>query len=129
MDMIEPNGVALAWFAMFFSVAALGFYVVAGLFPLKTRPDLTGSALGLLLAIGTTLAFVALAIGAVLYGLENLRWTSVVIVSGLAILFAPGVFNVWPTKWRDGRVGLAGTLAVTLAAIACLQAVGGAYLS
>lgn len=127
MEMIEPNVAALAWFALFFGIASLGFYVVAGVFPLETRPDLTDRPIGLVLAGGAALAFAALGAGSVLYGLEHLRWTSMVIVGGFALLFAPGLFNVWPSKWRDGKAGLATVLAVTVLAIGGLQAVGGVY--
>lgn len=127
MESIEPNVAALAWFALFSGIASLGFYVVAGLFPLETRPDLTRRISGLALVGATTLAFATLAVGAVLYGLEHLRWTSMVIVGGFALLFAPGLFNLWPAETRDGRAGLAALLAVTVAAICGLQAVGGVY--
>lgn len=127
MEMIEPNVAALAWFALFFGIASLGFYVVAGVFPLETRPDLTERPGGLILAGATALAFAALSVGSVLYGFEHLRWTSMVIVGGFALLFAPGLFNVWPSKWRDGKAGLAMVLAATVLAIGALQAVGGVF--
>ncbi|PZQ13737.1 MAG: hypothetical protein DI565_14490 [Ancylobacter novellus] len=127
MAAIEPNVVALAWFALFASVASLGFYMVAGLLPLETRPDLTARPSRLVLAGATALAFVVLVVGAALYGVEHLRWTSVVIVTGLALLFAPALFNLWPSESRDGPAGLALTLAVLVAAVGALQAVGGVY--
>lgn len=40
MGMIEPNVAALPWFAIFALVASAGFYVLAGVFPLGSRPDL-----------------------------------------------------------------------------------------
>lgn len=127
MDMIEPNVPALAWFAGFAIVAAVGFYVLAGAFPLSTRDDLKAHPVGAALAWVNALAFAALAVGAALYGAEQLRWTSVVIVAGLAILFAPGAFHLWPSRWRDGVAGLGLMLTLTAAAIAALQAVGGVY--
>lgn len=127
MDMIEPNVAALAWFAGFAAVAGLGFYVLAGAFPLSTRDDLTAHPAGPALAVVNALAFAALSVGAALYGIEQLRWTSVVIVAGLAVLFAPGAFHLWPSRWRDGVAGLGVMLALTAAAIAALQAVGGVY--
>ncbi|GLK68823.1 hypothetical protein [Hansschlegelia plantiphila] len=127
MAMVEPNVAALLWFALFAGVAGLGFYVVAGAFPLSTRDDLTGHPAGAPLAVVNALAFAALAVGATLYGVEHLRWTSVVIVAGLALLFAPGVFHIWPQRWRDGLSGLAIMLGLTAAAIAALQLVGGVY--
>ncbi|MFC3695195.1 hypothetical protein [Chenggangzhangella methanolivorans] len=123
METIEPNVVALAWFALFSVVASLGFYVVAGVFPLDTRPDLTGRPARLALAFAAALAFAGLAIATGLYGYENLRWTSLVIVAGLALLFAPGLYNAWPSRWRDGPAGLALTLAGALVALVALRAI------
>lgn len=127
METIEPNVAALGLFAMFASVAGLGFYVLAGAFPLSTRQDLRDHPAGLPLALVNAAAFVTLAVGAFLYGAEQLRWTSVVIVSGLAILFAPAAFHVWPQRWRDGAAGLAIMLALTVAAIAALHRAGGLF--
>ncbi len=103
MSMIEPNVAALAWFALFAGVASVGFYVLTGMFPLETRPDLKGRPLGLLLLAANVVLLLVLVGGGLAYGAANLRWTSLVIVGGLAVLFAPGLFNVWPqpgvTEW------------------------------
>lgn len=127
METIEPNVAALAWFSLFAAIAGLGFYVTAGAFPLALREDLTRHPAGAPLAVVNALAFAALSVGALLYGAEHLRWTSVVIVAGLAVLFAPGAFNLWPARWRDGAAGLAIMLALSAGAIAALQAVGGVF--
>lgn len=127
MDMIEPNVTALCWFAAFASVAGIGFYVLTGAFPLSTRDDLKSHPAGVPLAIVNALAFAALAVGIGLYGAAELRWTSIVIVAGLAFLFAPSAFHLWPERWRDGAAGLAILLALTVSAIAALQLVGGVY--
>lgn len=127
MGAIEPNVAALCWFALFAFVAGVGFYVIAGAFPLQTRDDLTKRWTGIALAGLNALAFAALAWGAITYGLAELRWTSVVIVTGLALLFAPGVFEIWPERWRDGAAGLAILLGVTAATLGALQAVGGVF--
>lgn len=123
MDMIEPNVAALAWFALFSMVASLGFYVVAGIFPLETRPDLAGRPSRIALALAAAAAFAGLAVATGLYGYEHLRWTSLVIVGGLALLFAPGLYNAWPSRWRDGPAGLALTLGGSLAAALALQTI------
>ncbi|MFJ5486786.1 hypothetical protein ACIKTA_03740 [Hansschlegelia beijingensis] len=129
MAAIEPNVAALCWFALFAAVAGVGFYVLAGAFPLATRDDLTGKAAGVALVALNAIAFLALAYGALAFGLAELRWTSVVIVSGLAALFTPGVFHLWPERWRDGAAGLAILLAITVAALGALQAVGGVFVA
>ncbi|CAO4137262.1 hypothetical protein [Methylorubrum extorquens] len=127
MDMIEPNVVALAWFALFAGVASVGFYVLTGMFPLETRPDLKGRPLGLLLLATNVLLLLALVGGGLAYGAANLRWTSLVIVGGLAVLFAPGLFNVWPQRWRDGLAGLAIVLAGLGGSLGLLQQVGSVF--
>lgn len=127
MDMIEPNVTALAWFAFFAGVAGIGFYVLTGMFPLETRPDLTRRPLGLLLLAADVLLLLALVGGGLAYGAANLRWTSLVIVGGLAVLFAPGLFNVWPQRWRDGLAGLAIVLAGLCGSLGLLQQVGSVF--
>lgn len=128
MDMIEPNVAALAWFALFAGVACTGFYVLAGMFPLETRPDLRARPLGLALIAANVLLLAALTGGMLAYGAAELRWSSLVIVGGFAILFAPGLFNVWPQRWRDGVAGLAIVLAALCGTLGLLQQVGTVFV-
>jgi hypothetical protein len=125
MNVIEPNVAALLWFGLFAGVASTGFYVLTGVFPLETRPDLRGRPLGLALIAADVLLLLALIGGGMAYGVENLRWTSLVIVSGFAVLFAPGLFNVWPQRWRVA--GLAIVLASVGAALGLLLHVGSVF--
>lgn len=127
MDMIEPNVAALLWFALFAGVASIGFYVLTGVFPLETRPDLNRRPLGLVLIAANVLLLLALVGGGLAYGAANLRWTSLVIVTGLAVLFAPGLFNVWPQRWRDGLAGLAIVLVGVGVSLGLLQHVGAIF--
>lgn len=109
MDMIEPNVVGLLIFALLSSVGSMGILVLSGVFPLATRPDLRKPAgLGL---IAANLGLLGLVLyGTFSFGMDQLRWTSMVIVFGMAFLFTPGLFNLWPGRWRDGLAGLAMTL-------------------
>lgn len=127
MDAIEPNVAALAWFATFMGVVGLSFYLLAGAFPLSTRDDLRAHWAGPVLVTLNGFAFAVLTVGALLYGLDQLRWTSVVIVAGLAALFAPALFHLWPEHWRDGIAGLATMLVVSFTAIGGLQIAGGLF--
>ena len=120
MHAIEPHVGALLWFAAFWSVASIGFYVLAGAFPLETRPDLKAQPFGLALIGADLLMLLVLAGGSLAYGIANLRWTSLVVVVGLSLLFAPSVFNVWPGRWRDGTAGLVIVLCGFAAALAAL---------
>lgn len=110
MDMIEPNTAGLLIFALLASVGSMGVLVLSGVFPLATRPELKRP-LGLVL-IGINLVLLAgVLYGTLAFGLDQLRWTSMVIVGGMAFLFTPGIFNIWPGKWRDGVTGLATVMA------------------
>ncbi|MBI6630882.1 hypothetical protein [Pontibaca salina] len=106
MNAIEPNLFALLLFTIFSSVASMGFFVMSGVFPLTTRPELTRP-LGLAMVLLNTLLLLLVLYGTVTYGITHLRWTSMVIAGGMAFLFTPALFNIWPGKWRDGFVGLA----------------------
>ena len=39
MQAIEPNWISLLWFAAFATIAIVAFLIVAGMFPLRSRPD------------------------------------------------------------------------------------------
>jgi hypothetical protein len=60
-----------------------------------------------------------------LYGYAELRWSTLIVVTGLVILFAPGLFEVWPSSWRDGRTGLALLVSVQILALAILAKLAG----
>jgi hypothetical protein len=46
-----------------------------------------------------------------------------VVVAGLVVLFAPGLFEAWPSSIRDGRTGLVILVGVQLLALATLAKV------
>ena len=114
MSAIEPNWPALLWVALLSIVCWHGVLTLAGFLPLATRaPQISGLAADLLLAGNG--ALVALLFGVTgLYGVRELRWTTLVIVSGLVILFTPPLYEA-----------LSGTIGATrtgLAVLACLEA-------
>lgn len=121
MEMIEPNIAALPVFALLASVGSMGVLVLSGAFPLATRPDLRGPAGLSLIALNLCLLGLVL-YGTISFGMDQLRWSSMVIVGGFAFLFTPGLFNVWPGKWRDGVSGL---VTVTLGLGASVFFLGG----
>lgn len=127
MDSIEPNLVPLLWFALCWTVACVAFLVLAGVFPLASRPDLAGRADGTALAVGNLLLLAVLVGGTAWFGVRHLRWTSLVIAGGSVFLFAPGLFHLWPERWRDGRAGLVLLLCMLGGSIAALRIVGGAF--
>jgi hypothetical protein len=125
MAAIEPNWVSLIWFAAFATICMIAFLIVAGMFPLRSRPDQARSGAATLLLIGNGLLLSALLVGTGLYGYAELRWSSLIVVTGLVVLFAPGLFEVWPSSLRDGRIGLVVLTAIQILALATLAKLAG----
>jgi hypothetical protein len=123
MQAIEPNWISLLWFAAFATIGTVALLIVAGMFPLRARADMVGSSAPTLLVIGNAILLAALLTGTGLYGYAELRWSTLVVVAGLVVLFAPGLFEAWPSSWRDGNTGLAVLVGVQILAIATLAKV------
>jgi hypothetical protein len=128
MNAIEPNWISPLWFAVFATICALTFLVVSGMFPLRARPAAARSAAATLLIFGNSVLLTALLLGTVLYGCTELRWSTLIVVAGLVVLFAPGLFQLWPSSSRDGKVGLIVSVGVQLLALATLAKVAGPSL-
>ena len=120
MDAIEPHWISLLWFAAFATVCILSFLVTAGMFPLHSRPDSLKSNAGLVLVAGNALLLAALSIGTAIFGYSELRWSTLIVVAGLVVLFSPGLFEIWPSSFRDGSKGLVTLIAIQLLALATL---------
>jgi hypothetical protein len=132
MDAIEPHWVASLYFAALATGCALAFLILAGMFPLRARPDAARSRLALLLVAGNAVLLVLLLSGTGFYGYTELRWSTLIVVAGLVVLFAPGLFEALPERLRDGRAGLivlAGVQALGLAVLAKVGGLGWANMS
>jgi hypothetical protein len=125
MDAIEPNWISLLWFAAFATIGSVAFLVVADMFPLSSRPALARSKATTLLVAGNGILLSALLVGTALYGYAELRWSSLIVVTGLVVLFAPGLFEVWPPSLRDGWRGLFLLVGAQILALAALTKVAG----
>jgi len=125
MGAIEPHWISLLWFAGFAAICTVAFLVVAGMFPLRSRPDSARSGAAMLLIIGNAVLLAALLAGTGLYGYAELRWSSLIVVAGLVVLFAPGLFEAWPSSLRDGSTGLIVLVGVQILALAALAKIGG----
>jgi hypothetical protein len=90
------------------------------MFPLRSRPDSVRSHTGLLLVTGNVVLLAVLSIGTGLFGYSELRWSTLVVVAGLVVLFAPALFEVWPSSFRDGTRGLLVLVGIQLLALATL---------
>src|SRR5688572_23289010 len=125
MDAIEPHWVASLYFAAFATSCALAFLILAGMFPLRARPDTARSGVAALLVVGNVALLILLLIATCFYGYSELRWSTLIVVAGLVVLFAPGLFEVLPAPLRDGRAGLIVLAGVQALALAVLAKVGG----
>jgi len=129
MEAIEPNWVSSLWFAAFATICTVAFLVVAGMFPLRSRPDSARSGGVTLLVVGNATLLAALVLGTALYGYIELRWSTLIVVAGLAVLFTPGLFEAFPSSLRDGRTGLIVLVGVQILALAALARVAGPSLT
>jgi len=125
MQAIEPNWISLLWFAVFATIVTLALLVVAGMFPLGSRPHYQRSRVAIALIVGNGLLLAALLVGTGLYGYAELRWSTLIVVTGLVVLFAPGLFEAWPPSLRDGRTGLMALIGVQIVALAALAKLAG----
>jgi hypothetical protein len=125
MDAIEPHAISLLWFTAFATVCAVAFLVVAGMFPLRSRPEKLKSGVATLLVVSNVVLLVVLLTGTGLYGYTELRRSTLIVVAGLVVLFAPGLFEVWPSSLRDGSAGLTILAGIQVLALAALAKLGG----
>ena len=124
MNHLEPNIIALCWFTLLWSICCLGFFQLAGLYPIH-RHDGDGARMMALLVLGNTALWLALFAGTLAFAYAELRWTTTVVVAGVLFLFIPDLFQAIPGPWRDGRAGiaLAGCVfATALGLLACVAA-------
>jgi hypothetical protein len=99
--------------------------MVSGMFPLRSRPDAARSHAATVLVFGNAVLLVALLAGTGWYGYVELKWSSLIVVTGLVVLFAPGLFEVWPAPLRDGPGGLVALVGIQTLALAALAKVAG----
>ena len=125
MAAIEPNWISLLWFAAFATVCAIAILVVAGMLPLSARPNAARSGTATLLVAGNAVLLAALLAGTGYYGYAELRWSTLIVVAGLIILFVPGLFEIWPSSLRDGSAGLLVLVGVQALALAALAKIAG----
>ena len=120
MNAIEPHWVSLLWFSACSTVCMLALLTVAGMFPWRSRPEQARSAGATLLIAGNAVLLAALLMATCFYGYSELRWSTLIVVTGLIVLFAPGLFEAWPSSLRDGRGGLIALIGIQVVALAAL---------
>ena len=118
MNHLEPNIIALSWFTLLWSVCCLGFFQLAGMYPIDRRGG--GAERSTLLVLGNTALWLALLAGTLMFAYAELRWTTTVVVAGILFLFIPELFQAIPGRWRDGRAGMAISGCILAAALGLL---------
>jgi hypothetical protein len=129
MNAIEPHWISLLWFAACSTVCMLALLTVAGMFPWRSRPEQARSAGATLLIVGNAVLLAALLTATCIYGYSELRWSTLIVVTGLIVLFAPGLFQAWPSSLRDGRAGLIALIGIQVVALAALAKVAAPSLT
>jgi len=129
MNAIEPHWISLLWFAACSTVCMLALLTVAGMFPWRSRPEQARSAGMALLIAGNAVLLAALLMATCFYGYSELRLSTLIVVTGLIVLFAPGLFQAWPSSLRDGRTGLIALIGIQVVALAALAKVAAASLT
>jgi hypothetical protein len=119
MGHIEPNWTALVWFVPLWSVCCLGFFHLAGMYPISHRSD-DAPEKSVPLVLGNTVLWLVLLAGTVAFAYAELRWTTAVVVAGTLFLFIPEAFQAVPARWRDSRLGMAAAGGVMICALAVL---------
>lgn len=129
MDAIEPNWLSLIWFAVLATVGGVALLVIAGMFPLGSRPDAPKSATTTLLVLGNVVLLAALLVGTGLYGYSQLRGSTLIVISGLIFLFAPALIEEWRWPLRNAKIEMLVLVGVQTLALATLAKVGGSALA
>jgi hypothetical protein len=134
MSAIEPNWVSSLWFAALATVCSLAFLGIAGMFPLRSQPAAARSVTATLLIAGNAVLLATLLLGTGFYGYSELRWSTLIVVAGLVVLFSPGLFQVCPfqicpSPSRDQSTGLLILVGVQLLALAALAKIAGPSLT
>ena len=79
---IARSWVCLLWFAGFATIGTVSFLRVAGMFPLRGRPEPMKSGTATLLLLGNVILLTVLWAGTGLYGYAELRWSTLIVVTG-----------------------------------------------
>jgi hypothetical protein len=118
MSAIEPNWLSMLWFILFATICGISLLIVSGMFPLGRNSEGRSSGLTALLVLGNGALLAALVIGTGFYGYSELRWSTLVVVTGLIVLFAPGLFEEW--RWSIGNTKTQLTILVGVQVMALL---------
>jgi hypothetical protein len=121
VNSLEPNLIALFWFVLLWGICCLGFFQLAGMYPIR-RGEARDR---ILLVLCNSALWLALVTGTFAFAWTELRWTTMVVTAGIVFLFTPALFQAMPDRLRDGSVGMViGGIAIVVALglLVCLVA-------
>lgn len=124
LEAIEPNWVALIFFAGVWTVGCAGLFYLIGILPIGAAPAEVRRGAGSVLVVLNVALVSVLVVAALLFGLAELRWTSLVIAGGMVFLFAPFIIQDLPARLKDNKLGLSLLLVLTVSALVLLYLVG-----
>jgi hypothetical protein len=87
-------------------LAVMFALTASSMFPREHRPRALDHPLGSALLYLSIAIVAALLVSTFWFGIQALRWYFIVIVTGVIVLFAPGLHDVLPERLREGVMGL-----------------------
>ena len=125
MSAIEPNWPSLIVFAIAWLTICVGFFFVSGSLPVRAAPPAVQTGAGPALVWFNLAVLALLFTVAVVFAISELRWTSLVVASGLIFLFAPFIVQDLPRQLKDTQLGLVLMACLSVLALLVLYAAGG----
>jgi hypothetical protein len=93
---IEPNWPTLLCLSLLWTICCVVFLLLADLVPLRGRLASGASRVEFGVLVANFVLLFSLALSTLIYGLAELRGTSIVIALGLILLFAPALLRFLP---------------------------------
>jgi hypothetical protein len=121
---IEPNIFGLVVFAIAWLTGCVGFVYLSGTLPLRAAPSAVQSGFGPMLVWINVAVFLSLVVLTLVFAIDALRWTSLVVAGGFIFLFAPFIVQDLPKALKDTQAGLLVLLVVGLLAGALVYVMG-----
>jgi hypothetical protein len=126
---IEPNWPTLLCLSVLWTICCIVFLLLADLVPLRGRLASRASRFELGVLVANFVLLFSLALSTLIYGLAELKGTSIVIALGLILLFAPALLRFLPaviTRPRSSPVIIL-VIQVVLLALFMLKGKVGAW--
>jgi hypothetical protein len=121
---IEPNLYGLLVFVVTWLTGCVGFIFLSGMLPLRAAPSAVRSGAGPALVWMNVAVFAVLFVVTLVFAINALRWTSLVVAGGFIFLFAPFIVQDLPRVLKDTQAGLMVLLAAGVMASGLVYVMG-----